>query len=139
MQGYEIELTEDDGAWLVTCPALPEVTSFGETQDDALLHAANAVEEALAARIATGADIPLASGRTGGPHVVLPLLTQFKVELYQALRAEGKSRADLQRAMKVHRPQVDRLFDLNHASKLDQIEAAFRALGREVNISVEAA
>jgi antitoxin HicB len=63
----------------------------------------------------------------------------LKVELYRALRAEGKSRADLQRAMKVHRPQIDRLLDLNHASKLDQIEAAFRALGREVNISVEAA
>ena len=139
MQGYEIELTEDDGAWLVTCPALPEVTSFGETKDDALLHAADAVEEALAARIATGAEIPLARGRSEGPHVALPLLTQLKVELYRALRAEGKSRADLQRAMKVHRPQVDRLLDLNHASKLDQIEAAFRALGREVNISVEAA
>lgn len=139
MRNYEIELTADGDTWLITCPSLPEVTSFGETRDDALARAADAIEEALAARIADGVEIPLPAGKPGALHAVLPLLTQLKVELYQALRAEGKSRADLQRAMKVHRPQIDRLLDLNHASKLDQIEAAFRALGREVNISVEAA
>tara|TARA_R110002110_G_C13263676_1_gene701070 strand:+ start:316 stop:735 length:420 start_codon:yes stop_codon:yes gene_type:complete len=139
MRVYAIELTKDDDSWLVTCPALPEVTSFGDTEEDARTHAADAIEEALAARIATGRDIPLPSVTNKGPNVVVPLQTQMKVELYQAMREDGKSRADLQRAMKTHRPQVDRLFDLNHASKLSQLEAAFRALGRDVDIAVKAA
>jgi antitoxin HicB len=33
-------------------------------------------------------------------------------------------------------PQVDRLFDLRHASKLDQIEAAAHVLGKKINIEI---
>lgn len=51
---YAIELTKDGDAWLVTCPALPEVTSFSDTEEDAKTHAADAIEKALAARRAMG-------------------------------------------------------------------------------------
>jgi hypothetical protein len=34
------------------------------------------------------------------------------------------------------RESVDRLFRLNHATRLEQFDAAFRALGRRVEISV---
>jgi antitoxin HicB len=37
------------------------------------------------------------------------------------------------------RESVDRLFRLDHASRLDQIEAAFRALGRRIDVKVESA
>lgn len=139
MRVYAIKLTKDGGTWLVTCPALPEVTTFGDTREEAHIHGASAIEEALAARMADGRDIPLPIAANEGPNVLVPLLTQLKVELYQAMRKDGMSRADLQRAMKTHRPQVDRLFDLNHASNLSQIEAAFKALGREVDVEVKAA
>ena len=50
---YRIELEPDDnGSLLVTCPALPEVTTFGGDRADAIRNAADAIEEALAARIA---------------------------------------------------------------------------------------
>ena len=35
-----------------------------------------------------------------------------------------------------HGPQVDRLLDLRHKSRMDQLEAAFRALGRKLGIEV---
>ena len=55
---YTVILEPDDnGALLVTCPDLPEVTTFGEDQKDALRRADAAIEEALAARIAHGEDI----------------------------------------------------------------------------------
>jgi antitoxin HicB len=34
-------------------------------------------------------------------------------------------------------PQVDRLFDLRHASKLDQIEQAANMLGKRLVLSLE--
>jgi hypothetical protein len=37
-----------------------------------------------------------------------------------------------------NRESVDRLFRLGHASRLDQIEAAFHALGRSIAVLVEA-
>jgi hypothetical protein len=40
MRGYPIELTPDDnGTLLVTCPDLPEVTSFGVDEADAIARA----------------------------------------------------------------------------------------------------
>jgi antitoxin HicB len=41
-------------------------------------------------------------------------------------------KADLARLLEVHQPQVDRLFDLNHASKMDMLSAAAGALGRRL-------
>lgn len=63
---YPVLLTPDDnGTLLVTCPDLPEVTSFGSDKADALRHARDAIEEAIAARVAMCADIPLASVSRG--------------------------------------------------------------------------
>ena len=42
---YPVVLTPDDNdTLLVTCPALPEVTTFGEDKADALRHAVDALE-----------------------------------------------------------------------------------------------
>jgi len=67
MLGYVIKLTNDDnGTLLVTCPALPEVTTFGANRLDAFNHAVDAIEEALAARISRGQEIPPAPARRQG-------------------------------------------------------------------------
>jgi antitoxin HicB len=36
-------------------------------------------------------------------------------------------------------PQIDRLLDLDHDSRLDQIEKAARAMGRELHIEMKPA
>ena len=57
---FRIDLKPDsDGSLLVTCPALPEVTTFGEDWADAMKRGRNAVEEALAARMYEDQDIPI--------------------------------------------------------------------------------
>lgn len=135
---FPIEMmADDDGSLLVTCPLLPEVTTFGTDRDDALAHAADAIEEALAARIARGEDIPLA-GATGPTDTTprLPVLTVLKVLLYLACRLQGVSRAELCRRLGWHREQVDRLFRLDHATRTDQLDAAFRAIGKDVSIDL---
>ena len=57
------------------------------------------------------------------------MLTWAKVVLYATLRHRGMSRAELMRKLGLHREPVDRLFRLDHNSRLDQLEAAFIALG----------
>jgi antitoxin HicB len=48
------------------------------------------------------------------------------------LRAQGMTRADLTRKLGWQREAVDRLFRLEHKSRLDVIEAAFKALGQNI-------
>jgi antitoxin HicB len=139
MLGYRIKLEADDnGTLLVTCPALPEVTTFGDDETDAMRHAVGAIEEAIAARMADGEDIP--EGHQRGPRLLrLPALTVLKVELYRQLREAGITRAELARRLGWKRESVDRLFRLDHASRLEQLEAAFGVLGQAVSVSVHAA
>ena len=139
MLGYRIKIEPDDnGTLLVTCPALPEVATFGDDAADATRRAVGAIEEAIAARLADGEDVP--EGHQRGPRLVrLPALTVLKVELYRQLREAGITRAELARRLGWKRESVDRLFRLDHASRLQQLEAAFAALGQAVSVSVHAA
>jgi antitoxin HicB len=137
MLAYQIKLTDgDNGTLLVTCPKLPEVTTFGTSRLDAFGHAVDAIEEALAARISRGQEIPTSAGPGARDMVRLPLLTAMKVMLYIRTHEAGVTRAELARRLNWHREQVDRLFRLDHASRIDQIEAAFRALGADIDAVV---
>ncbi|KQP53046.1 type II toxin-antitoxin system HicB family antitoxin [Methylobacterium sp. Leaf106] len=138
MIGYRIELEPDDnGSFLVTCPALPEVTTFGDDEFEARIHAADAIEEALGGRIASGEAIPPFEDDAGA--IRLSLQTKLKVVLYRELLAAGMTRADLMRRLQWNRESVDRLFRLDHASRIDQIDIAMTALGREVDPTVRQA
>jgi antitoxin HicB len=137
MDGYRISLTPDDnGTLLIACPDLPEVTSFGEDEPDSLLRARDAIEEAIAARIAHRKEVPLPSDGEG-PRVLLPALTVAKIELYRLASAQHVRKAELARRLGMHGPQIDRLFDLRHTSQLPQLEAAFEAMGRRLVVNVE--
>jgi antitoxin HicB len=102
------------------------------------LRAADAIETALMICIGQRRDLPTpAAGK--GPFVVLPALTEAKLALYTAMRASKIGKAELARRLNWHLPQVDRLLDLRHSSRLDQLEAAFRTLGRRLSVQIEEA
>jgi antitoxin HicB len=68
--------------------------------------------------------------------VTLPDLIEAKVELYREMRSAGVRKSDLGGRLGCHMRQVDRLLDLHHASRLDQIEAAFAALKKTLVLEV---
>lgn len=141
MLRYPVKLTPDDnGTILVTAPDLPEVSTFGEDANDALLRAADAIATALQGRITARGKIPAPSAARRGHHLVgLAALVAAKLELYRAMIETKTRKADLARKLGVFAPQVDRLLDLNHKSQLDQIEAAAKAIGRELHIKLRPA
>lgn len=138
MIAYPIELTADDNdTFLVTCPDLPEVTTFGSNLAECMAAGRMAVSEAVAARLSGFEDIPKPA--IGEHTVALDLQMTLKTLLFWALKEAKMSRADLVRALDLHRPQVDRLFDPSHATRLDQYEAAFRAMGRMPHVTLKVA
>lgn len=140
MLAYPATLTPDEDTLLVTFPDIPEAVTFGADADEALAYAVGALETMIAARIDDREDVPVPSAPAEGQHLVrLPALTAAKVLLYQEMRAQGVRKAELARRLNWHMPQVDRLLDLNHASRLDQLEAALAALGKRLEVALEAA
>lgn len=134
---YPVELTpDDDGTLLVTCPDLPEVTTFGEDEAEALRHALGAIEEVLASRIADREAVPPPSPAAGRPMVALPAQSAAKVELYRVMRAAGLDIAGLAGRLGVPPDAAGHLVDLDRATPLARIEAAFGVLGKRIDIAV---
>ena len=136
---YAVTLTPDDnGTILATAPDIPEAMTFGEDREDALARARDAIETALMGAIAAREDIPAPKAK-GRHYVALPALSAAKIELYLAMREAGVGKAALAKRLGVALPQIDRLLDLRHSSRLDALERAFAALGRSLAIVVKAA
>ena len=137
MLEYPVTLTPDDGTVLVTFADVPEAITFGMDEDEALLQAVDALESALSFYVDARKPLPVPSKARRGQHTVRPsALEAAKLGVYQAMTEQGIKKAELARRLGWHMPQVDRLFNLRHASRLDQIEAAARALGRQLEVRV---
>ena len=138
---YEITVEpDDDGTFLVTAPAFPEVSTFAEKLEEAPVYAAAAIEEAIAARMADGEDIPYPEEDSAGlDHAAeLNALTYLKTLLYMLCRKEQVTRAELARRLAWKREQVDRLFRLEHNSQVGQLEKAFKAIGHPLRFTAMA-
>jgi antitoxin HicB len=138
MFDYPVTLTRDDnGTVLVTFVDVPEAITFGADTEEALLNAMDALETGLSFYVDSRKPLPLASKPKKGQKTVRPsALECAKLGLYHTMTEQGIRKAELARRLGWHTPQVDRLFDLRHASKLDQIEAAAHVLGKHVLVQI---
>jgi antitoxin HicB len=133
---YPVVLERDDnGTILVGFPDFPDVHTFGENEVDALTHAVDALATGIDAYVKDRRDIPIPSA-VARHRVTLPTLSETRVRLYEAMRRSRVSKAELSRRLHWHPPQVDRLLNMTHESRLSQLEAAFSALGKRLVIGV---
>ena len=122
---------------LVSFPDVPEAHTFGDDEADALLRAADALETALEFYTDAGEPLPKASKPRRGQHTVRPgAQACIKLGIYQAMREQGVRKSELARRLGWHMPQVDRLLDMRHATRLAQAESALAALGRRLDVAV---
>lgn len=70
--------------------------------------------------------------------VRLPALTAAKAALWNTMVGQKISKTEMARRLGVNRPQVDRLVDLLHRSKIEQVEHALHVLGQRIELSVVA-
>lgn len=83
---------KDDGGYVVTWRDLPEAITQGNTRKKALAEAADCLEEAIAARIDDGRDIPSPSVPKRGERTVsVPPSMALKAAVYLAVREAGIS------------------------------------------------
>ena len=117
MRAYPAALTPDpDGGFSVTFRNVPEAITEGDTREEVLLRAEDALESALAMYVAAKEPLPTSS-EAEADEVMVPLsaLGTAKAALYEAMREQGVGRAELARRLRWHLPQVNRVLDLRHA------------------------
>ncbi len=137
MFNYPVLLTPDEGSFLVTFPDVPEAITFGANQEEALLHAIDALETALSFYIDDRRPLPVPSLIDGLPTVRPSALECVKLGLYSEMLKQGVKQAELAQRLNWRLPQVERLLDLNRSSRLEQLEAAIHALGKRLDVVID--
>ncbi len=138
MFNYPVTLTLDDGNVLVTFADVPEAITFGADEQEALMQAIDALETGLSFYVDARQPLPVPSKAKRGQKTVSPsALECAKLGVYKAMTDQGMRKAELARRLGWHMPQVDRLFDLRHASKFEQLETAAAVLGKRLVLRLE--
>ncbi len=79
--------------------------------------------------------VPMPSAN-GEEFIDVPASVAAKVLLLNAMIATGTTPAQLARRLGTRPQEVNRIVTLNHATKIDTIEAALKALGKRLEITV---
>jgi antitoxin HicB len=140
MYRFPVTLTADSesGGFVVTFPDIPEAITQGEDVPDALKRAVDALETALSMYMDDRKDIPVPSrARAARYSVDLPPISAAKAALYRELRSSGMKKAELARKLGWQKSQVDRLLDLMHKSRLDQLEQALQVFDKVIVLDVK--
>jgi antitoxin HicB len=125
------------GGFVVTFPDVPEAITEGDSVEEAMAMAQEALELALTFYVDASKDLPKPGILKKGMRLVpVPALSEAKFMLYGALRSARVRKVELARRLGCSPSQVDRLLDIKHKSKLDRLQAAFAALGKRLSVQV---
>ena len=134
MLRYPVRLTREGGHVLVDFPDFPEAHTFGDTREEALTRASDALLTVIDAYMKDRQRLPQPS--KGRVVVDVPSLAVPKIGLYNAMRENRITKAELGRRLGWHMPQVDRILDVHHASRMDRLEQALQAVDRRLEVTV---
>ena len=132
------EPDEEAGGFVVTFPDLPHGVTQGETLEEAIEMATDLLACLITDVMEKRGSLSAPSKPRGRKYqlIGLPVLQSAKAELYMAFRESGLRKAELARRLGMPTAMVDRLFDFGYRTRLDQIEAAFAALGKRLAVEI---
>ncbi len=131
---------ENEGGFSVTFPDVKGANTCGNTREEALAMAEDALVAALGAHFHLRGDIPLPSSiRKGQESVPLPVVVAAKLALCTAMKEQGITKVELGKKLGVSESAVRRLCDPDHRSHVGNVDKALRLLGRRLVTEEQAA
>ena len=137
-QAYPVILTKDGDSFIAEFPDVPEAMTVGADEDNALEWAQDALVVALSGYLDERKDIPKPSKPKAGQRTVaLPPVIASKLAIYQAMRDQEVTQADLAERLHCDARQIRRLLDLDQHSRMDFIDDALHELGKRLVVDIQ--
>jgi antitoxin HicB len=134
---YPARLKPENGYYIVTFRDIPEAITQGESLDDALDMAADALLTAMDFYVEDRRAVPPPSEAKRGEYLIaLPPSAAAKLLLLNTMIEQGVRPFDLAHRLEVSQQTVTRLTDLHHATKIDKIGEALAVLGKRLEVSI---
>lgn len=119
---------------------VPEAHTGGNTEVQTLDRAQDALVVALSTYLADGRPLPTPSKAKRGQRLILvPPRAAIKLAIQQAMREQSMTQAQLGDRLGIDGKQIRRILDLDHESKLSQLESALAALGLVASVAITSA
>jgi antitoxin HicB len=133
MRGYPVNLRKDGKFITVNIPDIPEAHTFGTNRAHALEMAKEALEVSMEFYFDDKRAVPMPSAPKRGQAVVeLSPSVAAKVLLLNEMLRQNVRPVELARRIGTTKQEVNRLTNLRHATKIDRIDVALRALGKRL-------
>jgi antitoxin HicB len=137
MLNYPVKLIADGDGWMAQFVDIPEALTSAPTKEEALEMAHDALETAMEFYFEDGRIVPMPSKvKRGQESVELPTSIMAKVLLLNEMLTQKVKPAELARRLGTRPQDVNRIVDLHHATKIDTLADAFRALGKSLCLNV---
>lgn len=132
-----LEFDEASQGYAVSFVDIPEALTQGDTVEDALIEAQDALITAMDFYFEDKRAVPPPSKAAKGQHTVaLPTSVWAKVLLLNEVCAQNLRPIDVAQRMGVRPQEVTRILDLHYATKIDTVAAALKAVGKELTLTV---
>jgi antitoxin HicB len=133
------EWNPNDTGFVVTCRDVEGAVTQGETVEAARAMAQDAIATLLSSMKGVAAWPAPTPPEPGEVVVALPPRLVAKAALWATMNERGLSRSDLARQLGVDEKEARRLLSFGHGSRMDRLEAALRALGKQLVVDVREA
>jgi len=137
MFGYPARIQKQKDGHVVSFRDIPEALTAGATRQQAVGMAADALATAMEFYFEDRRQVPLPSqARKGEAVIELPASVAVKVLLLNEMLKENITPSKLARKLEASPKTVTRIVDLHHATKIDTLADAFKAIGKTLTFSV---
>ena len=127
----------EDGGYVVTFRDIPEATTQGDDDLDAMAMAEEVLISSIEYYLERKRSVPLPSALQENERMVrVPAITTAKVLLLNEMLAQNIGPSELARRMGTIPQNVNRLIDVRHTSKLESVEQALAALGKHLELNL---
>lgn len=134
---YPVRISPDGDSFMVQFPDIPEALTCGDTIEHAREMAHDALLTALEFYFEDLREVPMPSKiKKGQEYIELPASIAVKVQLLNEMVKQRVKQVDLARRMQLSPTQVNRIVNLRQSTKIDTINEAFKALGKNLDFVV---
>jgi antitoxin HicB len=134
---YLVEVKKDGNGYMASFPDIPEALTVGDTYEEALEMARDALITAMDFYFEDRREVPLPRKIPKGKDAIeLPASLCAKVLLLNEMVRQKVRPADLARRLHTSAQEVNRMTDLHHTTKVDSLQAALGALGKRLEMAL---
>ena len=138
MLTYAARIVKEDGAYLVSFPEFPNVHTYGETPEDALNNASEALNGTIESDFERGFDLPQPKKHAGKAYHDIAVLPHIEIAWRLRTLREGRSQTEIARRLNVSYQTYQKLENPRKCNPtVKTLEKIGKAFGKKLRIDFD--